>query len=199
MADEPKNVGEILDRIDEIANEGDVSLGHVAEAMGTRAHGPFLMVPALIDLSPVGSIPGLPTLLAVVIVITAVQLLFGGRTLWLPGILARRSLSNGKARKTTEKLRGVARFLDRWFHGRLPALTKGPFVRVAAALVILLAFTVPPLELFPLATTAPMAAIAAFGLALLVRDGLLMVIATVLAGVAVAVGLGLAGGSKSGG
>jgi hypothetical protein len=44
-----------------------------------------------------------------------------------------------------------------------------------------------------------MAAIAAFGLALLVRDGLLMVIATVLAGVAVAVGLGLAGGSKSGG
>jgi hypothetical protein len=116
MADEPKNVGEILDRIDEIANEGDVSLGHVAEAMGTRAHGPFLMVPALIDISPVGSIPGLPTLLAVVIVITAVQLLFGGRTLWLPGILARRSLSNGKARKTTEKLRGVARFLDRWFH-----------------------------------------------------------------------------------
>lgn len=197
MADEPRNVCEILDRIDEIADEGEVSLDHLAEALGTRAHAPFLMVPALIDISPIGSIPGLPTMLAVVIVITAVQLLFGGRTLWLPGILARRSLSPDKARKTTKKLRGLARFLDRWFHGRLPVLTKGPFVRVAAALVTLLACTVPPLELFPLATTAPMAAIAAFGLALLVRDGLLMLVATVLAGVAVAIGFGVvSGGSK---
>lgn len=198
MAEDPKNVGEILDRIEEIADEGDVSLGHVAETLGHRAHGPFLMIPAMIDISPVGSIPGLPSVLAVVIVITAAQLLFGGKHLWLPGFLARRSISAEKAKKATGKLRGVARLLDMWFHGRLPALTRGPFVRVAAAFVILLAFTVPPLELFPLATTAPMAAIAAFGLALLVRDGLLMVIAIILAGVAVAIGLGLAG-SKAGG
>lgn len=194
MADEPKSVGEILDRIDEIAEDGNVSLGHVAETLGNRAHGPFLMIPAMIDVSPVGSIPGLPTVLAVVIVITAAQLLFGRKHLWLPGFLARRSISPEKARKATGKFRGIARFLDRWFHGRLPALTKGPFVRVAAALVILLACTVPPLELFPLATTAPMAAIAAFGLALLVRDGLLMLVASVLAIAAIALGLGLAGG-----
>lgn len=62
---------------------------------------------------------------------------------------------------------------------------------MAAGLCILLALTVPPLELLPFATTAPMAAIAAFGLALLVRDGLLMVIATLLAGAAVVLGAGL--------
>jgi hypothetical protein len=41
-----------------------------------------------------------------------------------------------------------------------------------------------------------MAAIAAFGLALLVRDGALMIAAILLAGVATAVGIGLIGSSR---
>ena len=133
------------------------------------------------------------------IILVAAQMLFGRKHLWLPGFVARRSVSRQKACKSTAKLWGVARIMDRWFHGRLPGLTRGPFVRAAAVLCILLALTVPPLELLPIATTAPMAAIAAFGLALLVRDGLLMVVATILACAAVALGLGLLGSGGSGG
>jgi hypothetical protein len=192
VADEPRSVGDILDRLEQIArDEGAVSLGKVVEALGSRSHGPFLLIPALIDISPVGGIPGLPTLLGAIIILVAAQMLLGRKHLWLPGFLKRRALSQEKTCKTTAKLRGLARFLDRWFHGRLPRLTRGPFVRMAAGLCILLALTVPPLELLPFATTAPMAAIAAFGLALLVRDGLLMIIATILAAGAVALGLGL--------
>lgn len=200
MADDPTSVGDVLDRLEALAREGDrVSLGHVVESLGNRSHGPLLLIPALIDISPVGGIPGLPTLLGAIIVLTAAQLLLGRKHLWLPGLMARRSLSAEKTCKTTAKLRGLARFLDRWFHGRLPKFTKGPFVRAAAALCILLALTVPPLEVLPFATTAPMAAIAAFGLALIVRDGLLMLIAMGLATVAVALGIGLlASGGGSG-
>ena len=200
MADGPESVGDILDRLEQIARaEGDVSLGKVVEALGNRSHGPFLLIPALIDISPVGGIPGLPTLLGAIIILVAAQMLLGRKHLWLPGFVTRRSLSPEKTCKTTAKLRGLARFLDRWFHGRMPRLTRGPFVRVAAGLCILLALTVPPLELLPFATTAPMAAIAAFGLALLVRDGLLMIIAMVLAAAAVGIGLGLlASGGGSG-
>lgn len=200
MAEDPKSVGDILDRLEQIAREEDkVTLGKVIEALGSRSHGPFLLIPALIDISPVGGIPGLPTVLGAIIILVAAQMLLGRTHLWLPGFLERRSLSSEKTCKTTRKLRGVARFMDRWFHGRLPRLTQGPFIRVAAGLCILLALTVPPLELLPFATTAPMAAIAAFGLALLVRDGLLMVIATLLAGAAVALGVGLlASGGGSG-
>ncbi len=200
MAEDPKSVGDILDRLEELAKDGnDVSIGRVVQTLGNRGHGPFLMIPALIDISPVGGIPGLPTVLAVIIALTAAQMLFGRKHLWLPGFLANRSLSSEKTCETTAKLRGLARFLDRWFHGRLPKLTEGSFVRVAAGLCILLTLTVPPLELLPFATTAPMAAIAAFGLALLVRDGLLMVIATILAVVAVGVGIGLMGSGAGGG
>lgn len=200
MASETHSVGDVLDKIEELASkEGQVCLGHLVEALGSRSYGPFLLIPALIDISPVGGIPGLPTLLGLVIVIVAVQMLLGRKHLWLPGFLARRSFSKEKACKSTAKLRGLARWLDRWFHGRLPRFTGGPFIRIAAGFCILLALTVPPLELLPFATTAPMAAIAAFGLALLVRDGLLMIIAALLALVAVGLGFGLLGSKVLGG
>lgn len=194
MADDPKSVGDILDKLEALADsEARVTLGDAVEAFGNRSYGPFLLVPALIEMSPIGGIPGLPTVLALIIALFAVQMALGRKHLWLPKFLRRRGAEPAKVKKATAKLRGVARWADRWFHGRLPALTSGPFVRVAAVACILLAATVPPLELLPFASTAPMAAIAAFGLALLVRDGLLMIVATLLAGVAVAVGVGMVG------
>lgn len=192
MAEDPQSVTDILDRMDDLAGRGDaVVLGDAVEALGNRSYGPFLIVPALLDIVPVGSIPGLPTVLAAIIILFSAQILLGRRHIWLPGFLARRSASARTVCKSTAKLRPLAARLDRWFHGRLPALTSGPFVRIAAAATILLALTVPPLELLPLATTAPMAAIIAFGLALLLRDGLLMIVALALAGAAVALGTGL--------
>jgi hypothetical protein len=192
MADEPHSVGDILDRLDDLAGEKDqVSLGQTIEAFGHRSYAPFLVVIPLIDISPIGSIPGLPTLLALVIVLTAVQMLFGRKHLWLPGFLANRSVSSEKVKKAVTKVRPVGKWMDRWFHGRLPALTKGPMVRVAAVAILVLTLAVPPLELLPLATTAPMAAIAAFGLALLVKDGLLMIVAFAAAGAALTVAAGV--------
>ncbi len=200
MADDPKSIGDILDKLNELADAGEqVSLGEALEAFGSRSYGPFLLVPALIEMSPIGGIPGLPTVLAAIIILFAVQMVWGREHLWLPGFLKNRSVKSDKVKKATDKLRGTASFFDRWFHGRLPALTQGPFIRVAAVGSILLALTVPPLELFPFASTAPMAAIAAFGLALLVRDGVLMMIACLLAGVAAAVGVGMWGSGGSGG
>lgn len=195
MAEEPHSVGDILDAIQKLADDQDeVAVGDVVEALGSRGFGPFLVVMPLIDISPVGSIPGLPTAMAAVIMLIAVQMALGRRHLWLPGFVRRRAISSEKASKAVDKTRGLARFMDRWFHGRLPALTKGPFVRAAAVGVMLLACAVPPLELLPLATTIPMLAIAAFGLAITVRDGALMIAAMMLAVVAIGVGAGLLGG-----
>lgn len=192
MADDPHSVGDILDRLDELADKKQaVSLGQTIEAFGNRSYAPFLVIIPLIDISPVGSIPGLPTLLALVIVLTAGQMLFGRKHLWLPGFLSNRSVRSEKVKKAVEKVRPVGRWMDRWFHGRLPALTRGPMIRVAAAAILVLTLAIPPLELLPLATTAPMAAIAAFGMALLVKDGLLMIIAFAAAGAALAVAAGL--------
>ena len=192
MAEDPQCVADILDRLDEAAKRKDrVSIGDMVEGFGSRSYGPFLIVPALIEMSPIGGIPGVPTFLAAIIVLFAAQMLMGRRQFWMPQVLARRSVSSKRLGQAADKLRSTAERLDRWFHGRLPALTKGPFIKLAAAACISLALTVPPLELFPFASTAPMAAIAMFGMALLVRDGVLMIAAILLAAVAVAVGIGM--------
>lgn len=193
---EVHSVCDILDTLRNLAGEKDtVSVGDVLDAIGDRSYGPALMLPAMIEISPVGGIPGVPTFLAAIVALVAAQLLFGKEHLWLPGFIKRRSIFDQKLHKAADKLNGLARRLDKWFHGRMPHFVKGVWPRVAAGVVILLCLTVPPLELVPFASTAPMAAIIAFGLALLVRDGLLMLIALGAGIASIAVGAGLAGSS----
>ncbi len=191
---DPHSVGDVLDRLRELgckAGDDQAKLGDMLEALGSRAYGPFFIILPLVDISPVGSIPGLPTAMAVVMILLAIQLVLGREHLWLPGFLRRRGMKGERLVKVADKTRPIADRMDRWFHGRLPMLTRGPMVKVAGIAVILLCLTVPPLELLPLASTAPMAAIMAFGIALLVRDGVLMLVACALAIGAVAVGAGL--------
>jgi len=193
IRDEPHSVEEILERLQGRAERrGRVSVGDLADAVGARSYGPFLIVPALIELSPIGAIPGLPTTIALLIAIFAAQMLYGREHLWLPRFVARRHVSEERLTDAVEKVKRPARRFDRWFHGRWTRLASGPFVRIAAIVVILLAATVPPLEFIPFASSAPMAAIAALGVALLVRDGALMAFALALATAALAFSLSYA-------
>ncbi len=196
MSNDPHSIGDILDRLGDLAEERDaVRISDVVESMGTRSYGPFLLVPALLEITPIGGIPGVPTFFAIIIAIFAVQIVFGRKHLWLPGFLGRQSVSSQKVTDAADKLRGFARTMDRLFHGRMVWLTRGIAPRLAALVILVLCATVPPLELVPFASTAPMAVIAAFGLALLVGDGLLMAIAFASSLAA----LGLAGSFWSGG
>ena len=174
---------DIVDRLrDQAADGSRVTVGDVVAAIGSRGYGPLLFVPALIELSPIGAVPGVPTLLALIIVVIAAQIAAGRRNIWLPQALSRRSVPGGDLERSADRMRPMARWLDRWFHGRLEGLLTGPFVRTGAVVAILLCLTVPPLELVPWASSAPMAAIAMFGLAMLARDGLLMAIAMLFVG-----------------
>ncbi len=195
MGDDAHAVNEILDRLRRAAEEGArVSVGDVVDALGDRGYGPLLFVPALIDISPIGGIPTLPTLLALIMALVAGQIVLGRKTIWLPGVLRRRSVTSERMTKATDKLRPIASWLDRWFHGRLTWLTTPWVSRVAAVLILFLCLSVPPLELLPFATTVPMAAIASFGLAMTLQDGLLMALGFLISAVTVVVGYGLIGG-----
>ncbi|MBB3034312.1 exopolysaccharide biosynthesis protein [Alteriqipengyuania lutimaris] len=185
MADTPKNVCGILDRLTEIGDGQDqVSIGDIVSAFGTRTYGPVLLVPALVGVSPVGGIPVVPTILAATLLLIAVQLVFGKETLWLPGILKNRSVEGEKLANAAEDMEKVGKWMDKLFHGRLRMFTGPTAARIAAGVIALLCLAVPPLELVPFAVALPMAVIAAFGIALTVRDGLLMLVAFLGSGVA---------------
>ena len=196
MAETSRAVEEILDRLEQTGRDADrATIGDVTDALGDRGVGPFLFVPALIEITPIGGVPGVPTLLALIIALFAVQIVLRRSGMWLPGFLENRSVSGDRLAQAADKLRGPGRWLDRWFHGRFEALTGPRAARLAGVVVLLLCLTVAPLELVPFASTAPMLAIATFGLALTLRDGLLMAAGFGLSLVAAGVGFGLLGGA----
>ena len=175
---EIESVEEAVEQLEHFAeHHRRVRIADVLEQFGHRSYGPFLVILPLIEISPIGALPGVPSFLALMIAIVAVQLLLHRDHIWMPGFIQQRSIGGAKLAKALARIERFARILDTWCGGRLTSLARGLPVRIAALCIVLLCLTVPLLEWLPLAASVPMLAIAAFGVALTVRDGLLMLIA----------------------
>jgi len=197
VSHEPHSMGDVLGELDELAaNHDEVRVADVLDDFGARSFGPFIMIPAVLEITPVGGIPGVPTVLALFIALIAVQLLIGRDHVWMPQFVQRRAVGSKNLHKAVGKLKGMANFLDRHSKGRLEGLTKGTAIKLVAAVIIALCCTVPPLEFLPFASTIPMLAIAVLGLALTVRDGALLLGSLLFAGLATALGLATYFGSS---
>lgn len=187
-------VKDILDALSDAASDhDDVALGTIRDAIRHRGYGPFLIVPAVLEVTPIGAVPGVPSLRALIISRLALQIALGRKDMWLPSFVENLSISADKLQKSVKKLRSFGERVDHWFHGRLPILTINLAIRVAAVAALALCLTVPPLELVPFASSLPMSAIAFLGLEILMRDGLLMLAGYAAALIAVAAGYGFIG------
>ncbi|QFT75959.1 exopolysaccharide biosynthesis protein [Erythrobacter sp. THAF29] len=188
---EPQSVGDVVEGIAELAGrDSRVTIGDVLERFGNRSFAPVMMVFALVELTPAGGIPGVPTFLAVCISLIAVQMLFGRDHIWVPEWIKRRSAPSKRLRQATGKLETVAERVDSVAHSRLEQFASGIGLKIAAAIIIALCLTIPPFEVVPFASTGPMLAIDVICLAIMVRDGLAMLIAWALAAAAL-IGLGI--------
>lgn len=177
----------LLARIGEAEAVGDrVSLGAIIDAVGHRSFGPLLLVPGLVTLAPlIGDIPGVPTLMAVLLWLTTGQLLLGRERLWLPRWLRERAIGADTLSNALRRLRPVARVIDRWTGPRLTFLVRGPGHYVIAVVCLAIGAAMPPMELIPFSATGAGAALTVFGLSLVAEDGLLALIGlTVTAGTA---------------
>lgn len=158
-----------------------VTLGQVVDAFGARGFGPLIFLPAMIEITPIGGVPGVPSFIALFISLIAVQILLGRSGFWLPDAMRARNLDEDTVRKSVHHLKPAARRIDRWFGQRFRGLTTGLARQLAAVVVITLCLTVPALELIPFASSVPMLAIAVIGFALTAEDGLLMLVGMTLA------------------
>ncbi|SHG07283.1 Uncharacterized conserved protein [Microbulbifer donghaiensis] len=169
---------QLLEHIEESARHSKrVSLEMVLQAVGLRSFAPLLLLVGLILFSPLSGIPGVPTAMALLVLLVTVQLLLGRKHFWLPQWMLRRSISKQKLHRALQWLDKPARFVDRWLRPRLAFLVRRSGTVVIATLCTVIALALPLMELVPFSATIAGMALTAFGLALVAHDGLLAVIA----------------------
>ncbi|MGF2687838.1 exopolysaccharide biosynthesis protein [Marinobacter sp. DUT-3] len=181
---DPTTMKQLLDRI-RASGEGveQVSVAEILEAVGERSFGPVVLLAGLITLAPlIGDIPGVPTLLGLVVVLTLGQLLFQRHSIWLPSWISGRQVPRGKLVKGVDWLQKPARFLDRVTKPRLTFLVNGPGLYAMALICMSVALAMPAMEVVPFSANGGGAALMAFGLAIVARDGLVALLATTVTG-----------------
>ena len=169
--------------------EGDkVTFGDILDLFGSRSFGPIIvLLGMLVTVPPIGAVPGLPMIVGVIIILFTVQIVFGANRIWEPGFIEKRSISKDKLKKADEKAKPWLKRIDGLVSERITMLT-GPWAIYASAVIIIfLSLLMIPLELVPFAVGVPGAAITLYGLAIMARDGVLMLLGYVLAAVTAAV------------
>lgn len=186
---EAESISDIVYGLKDVAQENDnICVRDVIAEFGDRSFAPFMLILSLIGLLPTGGIPGVPTVIAITIILVAGQLVFARKHIWLPDLIAKRSVPAEKLRGANDTLDRIGAKLDEIAKGRLKFLVRGVAPRIVGGIIALLCCLVPALELVPFAAAAPFAAIALLSLSLIVRDGLVMLIAGGLALAALAYG-----------
>jgi len=173
---------DVLERFDEKLDGADsVAFDDIVGAFGTRAFGPLLTLPALLALSPLGAIPGVPAILALCVILVAGQHLVGRDRPWLPSTLRQRSVDAERWDRSYDLVKPWAERIDRLIGPRLTWMTEGVMDRALSGLAIAMAGAMVPLELVPFAVALPASALLLIGLALTACDGVLAIVASVLA------------------
>lgn len=180
----PRNLEQLLDQILEAGNgRSRVTLEEILQMMGYRSFGPLLVMAGLVILFPlVGDIPGVPTVMAIFVMLVAGQWLFRHEHLWLPHWLLARSVPMEKLEKGAAWMRRPFRFVDRFLRVRLTVFTGRIGVYAAAIACIVIAAAVPLMEFIPFSANLAGAALVGFGLSLIADDGLLMLLALAVTG-----------------
>lgn len=154
----------------------------VFAAVGTRSYGPLLLLAGLITLAPLlGDIPGVPTAVGLFVIIVSVQLLAGRDHFWLPAWLLDRSVPRDRYRRALGWMRRPARVTDRILRRRLPLFTSRPAQFAAGVGCLVVGAAMPLMEFVPFSANGAGAALMAFGLSFVAKDGLLALIAFVFA------------------
>jgi hypothetical protein len=164
----------LVGKVAERAEAGEkISISLIQQIAGQRAAGPLLLLPALIVVSPLSIIPGLPTIVGINTILVAGQVVLGREQVWLPEWLRKRCLSAKHAKTLANFLKPVSKAADGVVRRRYRFLTSAPMRRAGAAICVLVGAIMPLLEFVPFTSTWAAAIIAVYALAITARDGFL--------------------------
>lgn len=149
-----------------------VSVGDLLERLDARAYGMLLLVLALPMCVP--NVPGISTIFGVLMLLPATQMVIGARKIWAPARLRAKEIDGEILRRTLRMAIPTLKRVEYLIRPRLPQLTRFPLT-IAAGLQTLLMALILILPI-PFANWPPGMTVAMTALALLQRDGVLMLL-----------------------
>ena len=179
----PLPLSQRLAQIVEEPGPDRLTFSELATQLHARAWGGLLVIFAAINVIPLP--PGASIFFAVPLIIVTAQMAFGRASPWFPARINRRGVTKEELRRLIAKMEWLEVRVERMFKPRLATLT-GP---TATRLIGIVCFILALMTMLPIVHVAPAAVIVLFGLALIYRDGALIIAAavTTLVGAAIAI------------
>lgn len=172
-----KKLVSLVDMLDKsIQGHREVKFKEIVDVMEGRGFGALLVFPALLTILPTGAIPGVPVCSAAMICLISGQLVLGKKHPWIPGPLAKFSMSKKKLEAALKKARPLAEAIDQFAHPRYEFLVKKSMQRCVAFLCMALAVIMAVIGFIPYVPALFSIPILLFAVGLSVRDGLLTMI-----------------------
>ena len=179
----PLPLSQRLAQIVEEPGPDRLTFSELATQLHARAWGGLLVIFAAINVIPLP--PGASIFFAVPLIIVTAQMAFGRASPWFPARINCRGVTKDELRRLIAKMEWIEVRVERMFKPRLATLT-GP---TATRLIGIVCFILALMTMLPIVHVAPAAVIVLFGLALIYRDGALIIAAavTTLVGAAIAI------------
>lgn len=173
----PQHVGgrpasELLDDLVDAFPGERVTVGELLDRLDSRAHGMLLLVLALPMCVP--NVPGISTIFGLLMMAPALQLVLGSRLLWVPNRVRAWAIDGETLRKTLRLGAPPLRRIEYLIRPRWSRLTRFPVTILIGLQTLLMAFIL--ILPIPFANWPPGMTVAMTSLALLQRDGLLMLL-----------------------
>jgi hypothetical protein len=179
----PERTSEVLRELTE-GEEERVTFREILTRLRHRALGFALLVFALPCCLPMP--PGIPTVCGVALVIIAVNLIAARRRLWLPNALADKSVARADLQRMAGRVGPYLERLEKICKPRFPIVTE-PIGKILIGIVIFVLGVIMILPIPLLGNMPPGFAASVIAIGMIERDGLVVLIGTVVSAIAIAI------------
>ncbi|KTD03052.1 proton transporter [Legionella geestiana] len=153
-----------------------LQFGALIQALGEQAYGMLLVVFALPPLLPISAIPGVSFVFGLPVVVIALHLVIGRKSLWLPQKLAHQGIAVDKLLKMVNYATPLLRRIERLLKPRWSLLTRWWVERLLGILLLVLSLLL--LLPIPFSNMILAGTIVLMGLGFSERDGLVLALAS---------------------
>lgn len=162
---------ELLGKMQPRARQDKFEFAEFWDVMEKRGFGPMLALPSFIACTPIGAIPGIPSLAGGTILLIALQILLGRRHPWLPQRVKQLNCDADQLRYIVEKVKPYAVRVDRFLVPRCFFMRQPVFRSFIALCCAGCGLVMIPLELIPFMGLIPVFAVLIMAIGMATDDG----------------------------